>query len=164
MSVRDKLCGLPEECFSGEGLVIREIRDDDDLWYATVECALASGQEDFVNPAGFAIGRAYLHPEANVPCVICLESGERIGFMIFRDWLGAGTAYSWSYYLDKDWQGRGYGKSAARLAVRILKAADQAMPIKLSTEQANEKAQRLYGSIGFRKLDEMDGDDLVFGL
>lgn len=164
MSIRQKLHALPEGVFSLDGLVIREIWDDGDLWYAAVECTLAPGQEDLVNPAGFSIGRAYLHPEANVPCVICLESGERIGFMIFRDWLGAGTAYSWSYYLDKNWQGRGYGKKAAELAVRILKAADPAMPIKLSTEQANEKAQQLYAGIGFRKLEELDGDDLVFCL
>ena len=38
------------------------------------------------------------------------------------------------------------------------------MSIKLSTEAANLQAQRLYLSLGFRKLDEMDGDDLVFGM
>ena len=164
MSIREKLRSLPESAFSQDGLTIREIRDDDDLWYVTAECALAPGQEDFVNPAGFSIGRAWLHPADNVPCVICLETGERIGYIVLREWLGAGKAYNWSYFLDKGWQGRGYGKKAAALAVRILKAADPAMPIKLSTEAENAKAQRLYTSIGFRKLEEMDGDDLVFGL
>ena len=46
----------------------------------------------------------------------------------------------------------------------ILKAADPQMPIKLSTEADNIKAQRLYTSIGFVKSEEMDGDDLVFVL
>ena len=164
MSIREKLQSLPEAVFTGGGITIREIRDDDDLWYVTVECTLGPGQEEFVNPAGFSIGRAYLNPADNVPCVICLESGERIGYIIFREWLAEGDAYTWSYYLDKDWQGQGYGEKAARLAVRILKTADAGMPVKLSTEQENRKAQRLYQKIGFRKLDEMDGDDLVFGL
>ena len=38
------------------------------------------------------------------------------------------------------------------------------MSIKLSTEADNLKAQRLYLSLGFQKLEEMDGDDLVFGI
>lgn len=61
-------------------------------------------------------------------------------------------------------QGRGCGKSAARLAIGILKTADPEKTIKLSTEVCNTRAQELYISLWFRKLDEMDGDDLVFGL
>lgn len=164
MSLREQWEKLPPEVFTGDGITIREIRDDDDLWYATAECTLAPGQEELVNPAGFDIGRAYLNPADHVPCVVCLEDGTRIGFLVFRRWLAAGAAYSWGYHLDRSWQGRGYGERAARLAVRILKAADGAMPIKLSAEAENTRAQRLYERIGFQRLDELDGDDLVFGL
>jgi diamine N-acetyltransferase len=143
-----------------DGISILPIRDDSDLWYATVECRLAPGQEDYVNPAGFSIGRAYLHPEPNVPCIIW-KDGIRIGYIVLRKWTGT-CATSWSYYLDKDWQGQGYGKTAARLAVTILKTAVPEMPVKLSAEKDNMKAQNLYKSIGFLLSDEIDGDDLVF--
>ena len=113
--MREKWDGLPLDILTGGGLTIREVRDDGDLWFATAECALAPGQEELVNPAGFDIGRAYLNPADNVPCVICLEDGTRIGFIVFRMWLAAGTAYSWGYHLDRNWQGRGYGERAARL-------------------------------------------------
>ena len=66
--------------------------------------------------------------------------------------------------VDKRFQGKGYGKSAAEAAIQILKAASPEMPIKLATEKGNEKARRLYTSLGFRLLPELDGDDLVFGL
>ena len=154
-----KISALPPEIFSLGDLHIRMIQNDDDLWYATVECQLAPGQDEFVNPAGFSIGRAYLNPADNIPCIIW-NGDTRIGYIVLRRWDGA--ANSWSYYLDKDQQGKGYGKTAAQLAVQILKATEPDMPIKLSTEAANEKAHRLYGSIGFRHLGEMDGDDLVF--
>lgn len=49
------------------------------------------------------------------------------------------------------------------LAVHILKTAG-IQHLRLSTEAGNVKAQRLYTDIGFMKLDELDGDDLVFGL
>lgn len=158
------LLSLPKETFTRGGIVIRKIENDDDLWYAVIQCRLAPGQEDFVNPAGFSIGRAYLRPADNLPCVICRENGEPIGFIIFRRWLGRGEAYNWSYYLDQRWQGQGYGEKAARLAVQILKAAAPDMPIKLSTEADNHRAQALYQKIGFQKLDELDGDDFVFML
>ena len=111
-------------------------------------------------PAGFSIGRAYLNPEDNIPCIIWKDD-TRIGYIVLRKWF-CGNANSWSYYLDKDQQGNGYGKTAAQLAVQILKAADPETPIKLSAEPENKKAHRLYRSIGFRHEGELDGDDLVF--
>ena len=160
-TLKHNICKLSADAFSLDGISIRPIADDWDLWYAVVECRLAPGQEDFVNPAGFSIGRAYLNPEDNVPCIIRLGE-ERIGYIVLRKWNS--SANSWSYYLDKDWQGKGYGRTAARLAVQILKAAEPNVPIKLSAEAANEKAHRLYRSIGFRHNREMDWDDLVFEL
>lgn len=160
MNLNAKIHALPDNVFSLEGIRISPIRDDYDLWYATVECHLAPGQEDFVNPAGFSIGRAYLHPEDHVPCIIW-NGIRRIGFIVLRKW-ASNNATSWSYYLDAQYQGKGFGKSAARLAVQILKSAAPEQPIKLSTEKGNEKAQHLYRSVGFVLTDEIDGDDLVF--
>ncbi len=97
-----------------------------------------------VNPAWFSIGRAYLFREDNYPCIICTKQGQPIGFIDLTRWLGQGDAYSWSFYIDRDHQGK--------------------KPIKLATEQSNEKAQQLYTSLGFRQLAELDGKDLVFGL
>ena len=157
---REKILALPPELFSLDGIQIRPICDDYDLWYAVVECKLAPGQEDFVNPAGFTIGRAYLRPEDHIPCIIW-KGDTRIGYMILRKWFDQ-SASSWSFYLDQPQQGHGYGAIAARLAVQILKSADPSARIKLAAEQANQKAHRLYQSIGFVHRGEMDGDDLVF--
>lgn len=163
-SFADQIKSLPKEVWSSEKLTIRPIENDGDLWYAVVECTLATGQEEYVNPAGFSIGKAYLAPGDHVPCVICKRDGEKIGYIVFHIWLGEGRGFTWGYYLDRRFQGLGYGKEAARLAVAILNAVDPQMPIKLSTEADNIKAQRLYTSIGFVRSEEMDGDDLVFVL
>ena len=96
--------------------------------------------------------------------MICKADGERIGYLVLRTWIGRSVdAASWSYYLDAACQGQGLGKKAAMLAVHILKTAG-IQHLRLSTEAGNVKAQRLYTDIGFMKLDELDGDDLVFGL
>ena len=159
-TLRERFDRLAPDVFTAEGISIRPIRDDYDLWYATVECTLAPGQEDYVNPAGFSIGRAYLRPDSNIPCIIWYGES-RIGYIVFRQWIGD-NATSWSYYLDKDWQCKGFGKIAAKLAVQILKEANPDLPIKLSSEKINKLSHRLYQSIGFQLSDEIDGDDLVF--
>ena len=163
-SLRSKLDQLPPESLRLDSLSFRPIRTDADLAYAIFDCQLTREQWDFVNPAGFSIGRAYLHPENNYPCLIVDAENSPVGFINLDMWLGKGTAFHWSYYIDKDRQGRGYGRKAAQLAVRIFRSIDPNMSIKLSTEADNLKAQRLYLSLGFRKLDELDGDDLVFGI
>lgn len=78
--------------------------------------------------------------------------------------VAGGEAYSWSYYLDRHWQGQGYRTKAGRLAIQSLKTADPAMPIKPSVGADNQKAQALYRKIRFQRLDELDGDDLIFAL
>lgn len=162
LSFTEKVKALPEGIWKSDLVYIKQIEDENDLWYAVAECALTPEQEEYVNPAGFSIGRAYLKPQDNVPCVICKPDGQRIGFILLDRWLGEGEGVSWSYYIDTRFQGRGYGKAAAELAIKILRAADPQTPIKLSTEQANSRAQKLYRSIGFVKSEEMDGDDWVF--
>jgi ribosomal protein S18 acetylase RimI-like enzyme len=125
-----------------DDICIRPVCNDYDLWFATVECKLFPHQIDLVNPAGFSIGRAYLHPETNIPCIIW-HNDVRIGYIIFRQWCNQ-HANGWSYFIDKSYQGKGYGLAAAKLAARILKFVDPSTPIKLSVEQANKQAQRLY--------------------
>ena len=159
-SLKNKIYALPLSAFFRGDIQIRPIQDDYDLWYAVVECQLAPGQEEFVNPAGFSIGRAYLNPQDNIPCVI-LKDDLRIGYIVLRTWCDD-KANSWSYYISHEHQGRGYGKAAALLAVQILTTADPNTPIKLSTEKDNQKAQQLYSSLGFHHDGELDGDDLVF--
>ena len=159
-SLKERITSLESRIFIQDDIRICPIQDDYDLWYAVVECKLKPGQMDLVNPAGFSIGRAYLHPECNVPCIIW-KGNTRIGYIVLRKWNGS-AATSWSFYLSQERQGFGYGRTAAEIAIHILRAAVPDMPIKLSTERINLKAQKLYASLGFRHEGETDGNDLVF--
>ena len=164
MSLREELEKLRDEYWENDYVKIKPLTTQADLIYAGFDCRLTEAQQGLVNPFWFSIGRAYLFRDDHYPCIIYTASNEPVGFINLVKWLGSGDAYSWSYFIDKDNQGKGYGKQAARLAIQILKAANPNMPIKLATERSNAAAQRLYQSLGFEKLAELDGDDLVFGL
>lgn len=164
MSLRADLEKLTDEHWQNASVTIKPLSSMADVIYAGYDCQLSDGQKDLVNPFWFSMGRAYLFREDNFPCLIYNTSQKPVGFIMFSKWLAMGNAYSWSFFIDKDQQGMGYGKEAARLAVHILKSANPNMPIKLAAEAVNTKAQKLYTALGFQQLSEMDGDDLVFGL
>lgn len=164
MSLRTELEKLSENNWSNDIVLFRPVKTEDDLIYAAYDCQLEDEQKDLVNPAWFSIGRAYLSREDNYPCIICNKKSEPIGFINLCKWLGNGDGYSWSFFVDRKQQGKGYGRKAAELAIKILKAANKDKMVKLATEQCNMKAQNLYFSLGFVQLPELDGDDLVFGL
>ena len=125
----------------------------------------ADGRTAGTGQSGVALHRkGYPFLEANLPCLIENEQGEPIGFLNICQWSAESDTSSWSCFIGRRHQKKGCGKAAAQLAVHILKAAAPEKPIKLATEAQNLPAQSLYVSLGFQKLPEMDGDDLVFAL
>ncbi len=163
MSLRTSLDTLPSEKWKNDKVYFKKIQSEDDLIYAAFDCKLRDDQMDLVNPAWFSIGRAYIAPHDHYPCIICNSEGENVGFISLLKWLGEGDALSWSYFIDEKEQGKGYGRKAAELAIDILRNVAIGKMIKVATEPSNIKAQRLYLSLGLHKLDELDGDDFVFG-
>ena len=164
MGLRTDLKNTDRNVWTDGRVTIKPIETEEELAYAVFFCELREEQKEFVNPATFSIGRAYLSREDNLPCLIYAEDKKPVGFINLCRWLGEGDAYSFSFYIDKDHQGIGYGKSAASTAVRILKAADPSKQVKLSAEKENTRAHKLYVSLGLKKLPELDGDDIVFGI
>lgn len=164
MSLRAELENVDVKKWENSRVKIKPLTTQDELIYAGFDCQLTEEQREFISPFWFTIGRAYLNRDNHYPCIIYNESDEPIGFINFCVWVASDDAYSWSFFIDKKYQGDGYGKSAGKLAIDILKAANSGKTIKLATEFCNVKAQSLYIFLGFKQLDEMDGDDLVFGL
>lgn len=164
MSLRTDLEALPRHAWASGPVLFRPVETEQDLIDAVSGCRLREEQERLVNPAWLSIGRAYLARGDNYPCLICSRQGGTVGFINFCKWLGDGDAYSWSYFIDREQQGRGYGRAAAGLAIALLQSANPGKALRLAAEVENRNAQRLYLSLGFRLLPERDGDDLVFGL
>ena len=64
--------------------------------------------------------------------------------------------YVWRFMIDKRFQKRGYGKEALRLALDLIrtKPCGEAKYCVISYAPENEVAKKLYGSLGFRELNE----------
>ena len=144
MNLRSSLQALPERFWSNETVCLRPIKTEADLIFAANECQLTKEQREFVNPVWFSVGRAYLEPEKHWPCVICTTEGERIGFLDFYCWNGGEEATSWSFFIDLKQQGKGYGRAAAALAGKLLKAGVESRQQKHGQQkQQNPSVQHL---------------------
>ena len=69
----------------------------------------------------------------------------------------------WRLMIDKNYQNKGYGKEAVRLALEFIKTfpCGKAEYCWLSYEPENEIASRLYHSFGFTETGETDGEELI---
>ncbi len=94
-----------------------------------------------------------------------------IGFGVDDYWddapdIAGGNYFLWRLMIDKDYQGRGYGKEAVKLALEYIKTFPCG-PAELcwtSYEPENDTARRLYHSFGFRETGGMDGEELIMAL
>ncbi len=63
--------------------------------------------------------------------------------------------------IAEGYRGKGYGKAALSVILEEAKSRGFSR-IKLSTKPENEKAIRLYESVGFEATSEMDGDEAAY--
>ena len=74
------------------------------------------------------------------------------------------TSYSvWRFMIDQEYQGKGYGKEAFRLALEYIRTlpCGKADYCWLSYEPENEVARKLYASFGFQEMPMPEGWDEV---
>lgn len=72
----------------------------------------------------------------------------------------------WRLMIDRNYQGKGYGTEAIRLALDYIRTfpCGPAKKCFLSYEPENETAKRLYHRFFFRETGEMDGEEIIAAL
>src|SRR5262245_11311269 len=135
-------------------IAIREITRDN--WRATLRLSVHPDQQRFVADdtpiAAVALAKAYVRPGGLVwsPYGIFADD-QMVGFVELAYQPGSADQY-WIYhfFIDHTQQGKGYGKLALRAFIELVRDAHPACQcISLTVHPENQRAQRLYSSIGF---------------
>ena len=91
-----------------------------------------------------------------------------IGYDVNSDDEGApmiakGNYNIWRLMIDKEFQGKGFGKKVMDLALEFVNTfpCGTAKYCWLSYESDNDVARQLYKSVGFAETDEKDGEEIV---
>ncbi len=117
-------------------------------------------QRDFVAPNVFSIAQSKVEPEFNVQAVY--DGEEMVGFVMYG-WEEEEGCHSLArLMIDKNQQGKGYGRAATEEVIRRLRAEPGCKQIVLSVNPANANARALYESLGFAKTGKVAyGEDVM---
>ena len=143
--------------------------------WSILKLRVSQEQESFVAPNDVSIIEAYTAITGNgYAFPFGIYEGETpvgflmIGFDADDCWedapsIARGNYNLWRLMIDKNYQNKGYGKEAVRLALEFIKTfpCGKADFCWLSYEPENEIASRLYHSFGFAETGEMDGDEII---
>ncbi len=143
-----------------------------DNFRAVIGLKVTKEQDEFIATNTFSLAQSYVallnDDDPPMSFAIC-HDGDIIGFvMMFHDTAEDSNFGEESYgvcrfMIDRDFQGKGYGKEAFSKALDFIKTFPQgkAEAVYLSYEPGNEVARRLYASFGFMETGDIVGGEIV---
>lgn len=83
-----------------------------------------------------------------------------VGMLLYYDWPEGGMYVFSQLFIDQRWQGRGFGRQAAKLALDEMRTIGRYDKVVLCYVEGDEPARKLYESLGFVHNGESDGDEI----
>ena len=130
-----------------------------DNW--TEELKVSKEQERYVSDDMKILARAYaFRNQRSYACIICNDD-EPVGMALYYD-CDELQAYDFSQlFIDERYQGRGFGKEAAKLILDRMKRDGKYSEVVLCYIEGNEAAKEMYEKLGFYHTGEADEDEIV---
>lgn len=126
--------------------------------------AVREDQRHFVADKAVTLARAWAYRELHSVAKIVYDDDVPVGMLLYYDW-PEGQMYVFSQlFIDCRWQGRGFGRRAAELALEEMRAAGRYDRVGLCYVEGDEPALRLYRSLGFVHTGEADEDEIEMAL
>ncbi|WIV11551.1 GNAT family N-acetyltransferase [Proteiniborus sp. MB09-C3] len=143
-----------------------------DNWEACMRLRVTDEQDDFISSNMYSLAQSYvalLNDELPPMTYAICEDSNVIGFVMMYHDTAEENDYSEESYgvcrfmIDRDFQGKGYGKKAFAKALELIKTFPQgnAVSVFLSYHPKNEAARKLYASFGFVETGDISGGEVV---
>ena len=122
---------------------------------------LGPGQEKFVAPNAISLADAYVEKSWHPLAVFAGD--ELVGFVMYGTDVVEDPEQWWiiRVMIDERFQGRGYGRAATTALVDLMRERHRCASIRLGVDPANQRAIRLYESLGFRDTGEVEDDEMI---
>ena len=141
-------------------ITLRPITPDN--WELCINLKTTDEQQHFVATNLYSLAQAKVFPEC-IP--LALYYGETmVGFLMYAPTEDRGQYWIWRLMIDKDHQGKGYGRAAMREAIRFLQTRPACKEIWLDFTPGNVVAERLYLSLGFERMGVDEKGEIVMCL
>jgi diamine N-acetyltransferase len=131
-------------------------------WRAVARLKLAPGQEDLVASNLYSIAQSKFDPDARPRAVY---AGKQIvGFLMYDVWERKDKTREASIYrfmIDRNHQGKGYGRAALARALAEIKAAPGIIKVSIGYMPDNPVAKPFYASFGFVEVGKDEDGEII---
>ena len=115
---------------------------------AVLALSVAEHQKSYVSTPAESLAQAYVYKDTAFPFAI-YANDKVVGFIMLGYYESRKQYTLWKFLIDKEHQGKGYGKEALKQGITYLKERFAAKEIYTGVFLGNETAKRLYKSVGF---------------
>lgn len=124
---------------------------------------VSEAQKTYVAGSAVLLARAYAYREWRSRAFVVCDDETPVGMGLYYDCLER-NAYDFSqFFIDERYQGKGYGKAAAKAVLEAMKQDGKYDKTVLCYIEGDEAARRLYENIGFVEIDR-DEDEIIMEL
>ena len=126
--------------------------------------SVAEHQKTFVSNDMKLLARAYAYRNHRSKALIIYHGDCPVGMALYHD-CDDFNAYDFSQlFIDKHYQGNGYGTEAAKQILDLMRADKKYNKVILCYIDGNESARKLYEKLGFKLTGERDEDEIIMQL
>ncbi|MBG9544317.1 GCN5 family acetyltransferase [Cytobacillus firmus] len=138
-----------------------------DNWEEAIKMKVKESQRDFVPSAAVSLAKVYIKQDGDaieyIPFSI-YDNEQMVGFIMHAYEPDTANMY-WinGFFIDKNYQGRGYGRPALAEMIGWIKTKfPQCEEIRLTVHKDNHHARNLYKNFGFSPTGEIWGEEEVY--
>lgn len=142
-----------------------------DNWEDCLNLKVSTEQNRFVPSAAVSLAKPYIKPDGDLVEYLpfAIYDGETMVGFIMHAFEKQTVDMYWinGFFIDKQHQGKGYGKAALAEMIRWIAAhSPQAREVRLTVYPENQRARSLYLNFGFKLTGDFHGEEevLVFPL
>lgn len=128
-------------------------------WRQAVALRVADGQERYVASNVTSIAESKVHPYREVFAIY--DGDVMVGFTMFGREPDDGCDWISRLMIDREHQGRGYGRAAMEAVLRALRTRPGCREIRIGFVPENVAARGLYLSLGFEDRGEVVDGEVV---
>lgn len=121
-------------------------------------------QKDFVAEPSKIMARAYVYRNYRSILKMIYNDDTPVGMILFYDYPDLGGYELSQLLIDKQYQKKGYGTEAVKLALQIMKNDGKYKKVFLCYIEGNEAAKNMYLKLGFKHTGECDEDEIMMCL
>ena len=138
-------------------ITLKEI--DENNWLQVARLKVSEAQKEFVaSPLGI-LARGYVFRNSRARVFAIEAKGNIVGITMIRDLDEEPVCYELQQLLiDINFQGRGYGSSALREILKLLKNEGRYSSVEVCVKMKDETAIHVYKKVGFQDTGYIDED------